>query len=92
MTTVPLPASAEAVTDAGQLISGGSATVGAGVGALGVLLQAALHINTTIVRKIFVVSPRRRVSSSVGLQRPGTQGFWHIAANETDEEVKDALR
>ena len=57
MTAAPTLVRAETVTGAGQVSSGGSATgVGAGVGALGVLLHPAQQISASSVRKTLEVA------------------------------------
>jgi hypothetical protein len=61
LTTTPALVRAEAVTGAGQVISGGFATGGGGggvgVGALGVLLHAAPPISASSVRTRMVPPP-----------------------------------
>jgi hypothetical protein len=60
--TVAPPALVRAVTvtGSGQVTSGASAMGGGGgVGALGVLLHAALHISASSVRQTLIVAPRR---------------------------------
>jgi hypothetical protein len=57
VTSAPALESAETVTGAGQVSSGGSATdAGGGVGALGVLLHPAPHISASRVRKTLKVN------------------------------------
>ena len=56
MTAAPTLLSAETVTGSGQVTSGASATgVGAGVGALGVLLHPAQQSSASSVRKTLIV-------------------------------------
>lgn len=60
VTAAPMLVRAENVTGAGQVISGASATGGAGgagVGALGVLLHPAQQISATSVRTLIVPPP-----------------------------------
>jgi hypothetical protein len=93
VTAAPAPVIAAAVTPVGQLISGGSATTGAtggGVGALGVSLQAAQQMAASTVSKILRISRRPLFSSSVTVQHPGTQGFWHTPTNEIERRAKEA--
>ena len=65
MTSAPTLVRAETVTGAGQVTSGASATGGAGVGALGVLLHPAQQISTSSVRKTLIVPPSLSSSSSL---------------------------
>ena len=57
VTVAPVLVGAETETGAGQVSSGGSATTGGGVGALGVLLHPAQQISASNVRKALIGAP-----------------------------------